>query len=50
MMEAKASQTTSWDVICSPPWEKQRRWVPAGLKVGHKCTKSTQELKDGFII
>ncbi len=31
-MEAKASRIASCDAIHSPPWEKQRRWVPVGSK------------------
>jgi hypothetical protein len=31
-MEVKASQTTLWDVVCSPPWEQQKKWVPTGSK------------------
>jgi hypothetical protein len=27
-MKGKAFQISSWDVICSPPWEQWKRWVP----------------------
>jgi hypothetical protein len=31
-MKAKASKTTLWDVVCSPPWEQRKRWVPTRSK------------------
>jgi len=40
-MDAKTSQTTSWDAILSPPWAHRRRWIPEGFN------GIEQESKDG---
>ncbi len=34
----------SWDVVLSPPWAQQRRWIPMGFNNLHL---SNQKLKDG---
>jgi hypothetical protein len=30
VMDAKSSQMASWDVILSPTWVQQKRWIPMG--------------------
>jgi hypothetical protein len=30
-MDAKTSQTTSWDIVLSPPWAQRKRWILKGF-------------------
>jgi len=32
-MDAKTSQTTSWDVILAPPRAHRKKWIPKGFNV-----------------
>jgi hypothetical protein len=42
-MEVKTSQTTLWDVIHSPPWEQQKRWVLTEFKGWPQMNGSPQD-------
>jgi hypothetical protein len=46
MMEVKASQMASWDVIVPHHGNDKEGGSLLDLKVGHKCNVSTRELKD----
>jgi hypothetical protein len=38
-MNAKASQTTSWDAILSPLWMQWKKWIPMASIVFPKVPK-----------
>jgi hypothetical protein len=38
-MNAKTSRTTSWDVVLSPLWMQQKRWIPMASIVFSKVPK-----------
>jgi hypothetical protein len=45
MINTKASRTTSWEVVLSPPWAQQRKWIPIRFKSWPQMQCDKQRLR-----